>query len=483
MTPQQHDLFHARRQFLGRAATGIGTAALSSLLPAAAAADPLPVAQPSVTQSLAHHFAPKAKSVIYLFMAGAPSHVDLFDYKPTLTRLNGTQIPQELMEGQRFAFMKEFPKVGGSPWRFIRGNGTGGMFSSLLPHTAAIANELAVVHTMHTDQFNHDPAVTFVNSGAALPGRPSAGSWVSYGLGSENRDLPAFIVLNSGEPGQPLQSRYWGSGFLPTTHQGVQLRSQGDPVLYVSNPEGFSTETRRRSLDAVRQLNHWQLETINDPEIRTRIEQYELAFRMQLSVPELVRISEEPKSMLDLYGADPSEASFANNCLLARRLVERGVRFVQLYHTGWDHHGFSTEQDLLSQLPRKARETDQASAALITDLKQRGLLEDTLVIWGGEFGRTPMVQSNLPATHMGRDHHPRAFTIWMAGGGVRPGTIYGATDDFGYNVTENPVHVHDFHATLLHCLGIDHKRLTYKFQGRDYRLTDVHGRVIHDLLS
>lgn len=476
MTLPEHNLAHARRQFLGHAATGIGTAALSSLLPASA------VASAPNAESLAQQFAPRAKSVIYLFMSGAPSHVDLFDYKPTLTQLNGTQIPKELMEDQRFAFIKDVPNVGAPPWRFMRGSGPGGMFSSLLPHTASVAHELAVVHSMHTDQFNHDTAVTFLNSGAALPGRPSAGSWISYGLGSANRDLPAFIVLSSGVPVNPLQSRYWGSGFLPTAHQGVRLRSQGDPVLYVSNPDGFSTETRRRSLDAINELNRQQLETINDPEIRTRIEQYELAFRMQISVPGLVDLSDEPKHILDLYGAVPGDASFANNCLLARRLVERGVRFVQLYHTGWDHHGFNKQQNLLTQLPIKARQTDQGAAALITDLKQRGLLEETLVIWGGEFGRTPMVQSGLGPNSMGRDHHPRAFTIWMAGGGVKPGMIYGATDDFGYNVTENPVHVHDFQATLLHCLGIDHKRLTYKFQGRDYRLTDVHGRVIHDIL-
>jgi len=475
VTPHQEILFATRRQFLGCSATGIGVAALSTLLPQAATAAPAPV-----VQSLAQHFAPKAKSVIFLFMAGAPSHVDLLDYKPTLERLDGTQIPKELMEGQRFAFIKDIPNVGAPPWRFIRGHGTGGMFSRLLPYTAAIAHELAIVHSMHTDQFNHDTAVTFMNTGAALPGRPSAGAWISYGLGS---DLPAFIVLNSGDPINPLQSRYWGSGFLPTTHQGVLLRSHGDPVLYVSNPAGYSSETRRRGLDAINVLNRWQHETINDPEIRTRIEQYELAFRMQMSVPGVVNVDEESQHILDLYGATPGATSFANNCLLARRLVERGVRFVQLYHTGWDHHGFGIQQNLLTQLPVKARETDQAAAALVTDLRQRGLLDKTLVVWGGEFGRTPMVQSGLGPTSMGRDHHPRAFTIWMAGGGVKPGTIYGATDEFGYNVVENPVHVHDFHATLLHCLGIDHEWLTYRFQGRDHRLTDVHGRVIHDILA
>ena len=478
MTPDQYGLLQARRQFIGRTATGIGTAALSSLLPAQTMAVPSPTAD-----SLVPHFAPRAKSVIYLFMAGAPSHVDLFDYKPTLFERDGTQIPKELMEGQRFAFIKDIPNVGAPPWNFIHGNGTDGRFSELLPHTASVANELAVIHSMHTDQFNHDPAVTFLNSGAALPSRPAAGSWVSYGLGSENKDLPAFIVLNSGAVGQPLQSRYWGSGFLPSTHQGVQFRSQGDPVLYVSNPDGFSSDTRRRSLDALNQLNRWQLETINDPEIRTRIDQYELAFRMQMSVPGVVDISQEPRSILDQYGAVPGEASFANNCLLARRLVERGVRFIQLYHTGWDHHGFVSIQNLLTQLPVKAQEVDQGAAALIRDLKQRGLLDETLVIWGGEFGRTPMVQSGLPNTVMGRDHHPRAFTIWMAGGGIKPGMVYGSTDDFAYNVTENPVHIHDFQATLLHCLGIDHERLTYRFQGRDYRLTDVHGSVVHDILA
>jgi hypothetical protein len=465
-----------RRKFFGRTAIGIGTAALAGLLRG-------PEARARTAARLAPHFAPRAKRVIYLFMAGAPSHVDLFDYKPTLVKLDGTKIPAELMAGQRFAFIRDVPNIGAPRWKFIRSPATGGHFSELLPKTASIADRITVIRSMHTEQFNHDPAVTFLQTGAPLPGRPVIGSWLSYGLGSESRDLPAFVVLVSGAPGQPLQTRYWGSGFLPSIHQGVQFRSQGDPVLYVNNPPGISAQTRRISLDAINRLNSWRHETIGDPEIATRIGQFELAYRMQTSVPGLMDISGEPQHVLDLYGAQPGTASFASNCLLARRLVERGVRFVQLYHTDWDHHGGVSSQNLLSQLPLKAQEIDQPAAALIADLEQRGLLDETLVIWGGEFGRTPMVQGQVTSTSMGRDHHPRAYTIWMAGGGIASGLEFGATDDFAYNIVEDPLHVHDFQATILYLLGLDHERLIYRFQGRDFRLTDVHGRVVHKLLA
>lgn len=463
-----------RRQFFHRSARGIGAGALASILGTAATA--------SESRALPH-FAPKAKRVIYLFMSGGPSHLDLFDHKPMLDKHDGEPAPKEFMEMQRFAFLKGVPNVGASRWKFRPRGEAGSIISDLLPNIAGIADDIAIVRSMHTDQFNHDPAVTYMNSGSPLAGRPSMGAWASYGLGADNSDLPAFVVLNSGHGTQPLQSRYWGNGFLPSVHQGVQFRSQGDPVLFAGNPAGVDSETRRESIDAINLLNQWQLESVGDPEIATRIEAFELAFRMQSSVPELMDISSEPESVRDTYGVTPGETSFANNCLLARRLVERGVRFVQLFHTGWDHHGGGGTQNLIGHLPVVTKEIDQPAAALVRDLKQRGLLDETLVIWGGEFGRTPMVQGEVTAESMGRDHNPRAFSIWMAGGGIKPGINYGATDDFGYNVVEDAVHVHDFQATVLHCMGIEHTQLTYRSQGRDFRLTDVAGNVVHDLLA
>ena len=463
-----------RRQFFNKSAVGIGGAALAGLLG--------PAKQVQATELLPH-FAPKAKHVIYLFMSGGPSHLDLFDYKPTLAKLDGQPVPESLMQQQRFAFIKGIPNVGAPRWSFAQHGQSGVSISELLPHTASIADDIAVIHSMHTEQFNHDPAVMFMNSGSPLQDRPSMGAWSSYGLGSDNNDLPSFVVLASGSGTQPLQNRYYGNGFLPSMHQGVPFRSKGDPVLFASNPDGISSTGRRQTIDAINTMNRWHLESVGDPEIATRIEAFELAYRMQTSVPELMDIAEEPQHIHELYGTKPGETAFSNNALLARRLVERGVRFVQLFHTGWDHHGGGSTQNLISNLPQVTREIDQPAAALIKDLKQRGLLDETLVIWGGEFGRTPMVQGKVTKETMGRDHNPRAFTLWMAGGGIKPGITYGQTDDFGYNVTENPVHVHDFQATVLHCLGMKHEHLTYRFQGRDFRLTDVAGNVIPDLLA
>ena len=463
-----------RRQFFSRSATGVGVAALASLLGAKSEA--------AISAKLSH-MAPKAKHVIYMFMSGGPSHLDLYDYKPHLVKHDGEPVPESFMEQQRFAFIKGVPNIGGTRWQFAQHGQSGAWFSELLPHIASISDDITVIRSMHTEQFNHDPAVTFLNSGSPLTGRPCMGAWASYGLGSENEDLPAFVVLTSGQGTQPLQSRYWGNGFLPSTHQGVQFRSQGDPVLFVNNPGGIDPARRRSTIDAINQMNRWQYESVGDPEIVTRIEAFELAYRMQTSVPELMDIAAEPEAVRELYGVQPGQTSFANNALLARRLVERGVRFVQLFHTGWDHHGGRGKQNLIEDLPVTAGQIDRPAAALVKDLKQRGLLDQTLVIWGGEFGRTPMVQGEVTAESMGRDHNPRAFTIWMAGGGIKPGIVHGATDDFGYNVVENPVHVHDFQATVLQCLGMDHEKLTYRFQGRDFRLTDVFGKVVPELLA
>jgi hypothetical protein len=430
------------------------------------------------------HFAPKAKRVIYLFMAGAPSHLDLFDYKPKLVELNGKPVPESLIAGQRFAFLKGVPNLLGPLFPFNRHGKSGTMISSLLPHLGRVADDITVIRSMHTDAFNHDPAVTFLNTGATLPGRPTLGAWLTYGLGSESRDLPAFVVLVSGGgDNQPLSEHYWGSGFLPGVYQGVRFRGQGDPVLSVSNPAGISSRVRRQGLDALRDLNQLQFDAVGDPEIQTRIASFEMAYRMQSSVPELMDISSEPVTVHEHYGTEPGKMSFANNCLLARRLVERGTRFVQLFHRGWDHHGGGGGQNLVGGLPKRCGEIDRPAAALIEDLKRRGLLDETLVIWGGEFGRTPMLQGKVSREIAGRDHHPRAFSIWMAGGGIQSGRNYGASDELGYNTVDDPVHVHDFQATILHCMGLDHTRLTYKFQGREFRLTDIAGNVIHPLLT
>jgi hypothetical protein len=405
----------------------------------------------------------------------------LFDNKPNLKDLTGTELPKSVRGDQRITGMTSGQKqllVVGSPFEFKRHGKCGAEISDLLPNIAGIADDIAIIRSMNTDPINHDPAVTFLATGNQQPGRPTMGSWISYGLGSENKNLPAYVVLLSGGGGQPLQSRYWGNGFLPSNYQGVQFRSQGDPVLYVSNPKGISPQTRRQLLDGIQELNRIRLGKLGDPEIAARIEAYEMAFRMQTSVPELMDIAKEPKEVLEMYGAEPGKASFANNCLLARRLAERDVRFIQLVHRDWDHHG-----DLPNQIKTQAKLTDQASAALVKDLKQRGLLNDTLVVWGGEFGRTTYSQGEITKTSFGRDHHPRCFSIWMAGGGIKGGITLGKSDDFAYNIVEDPVGVHDLHATLLHCLGIEHTKFTHRFEGRDYRLTDVSGKVVDKLLA
>jgi len=427
------------------------------------------------------HHAPKAKNIIYLFQSGGPSHLDLFDYKPELNKRHGQPMPPEMLKNIRLAQIGKNAAVLGSPYKFARYGQSGVWLSELLPHLQTIVDDVCFVQGFYSEAFNHDPATIFMNTGAQLAGRPAMGSWFSYGLGSENRDLPSFVVMMTGV-GQPLTNSSWGSGFLPTVHQGVTLRSVGEPVLYVGNPPGISAARRRESLDALHDLNALRYDVLGDPEIQTRIAAYEMAYRMQTSVPDVMDISKEPAAIQERYGTTPGQASFANNCLLARRLVERGVRFVQLYHRGWDHHG-GPDGNLVFDLKKRCRETDQPVVALIKDLKERGLLDSTLVVWGGEFGRTPMMQGSLRPDQVGRDHHPHGYTVWMAGGGVKPGMVYGRTDDFGFHAVENKVHVHDLHATILHLFGLDHLRLTYRFQGRDYRLTDVHGEVIKPLLA
>lgn len=426
---------------------------------------------------------PKAKSVIFLFMAGAPSQLDLFDPKPMLTLHDGDPVPEEIVQGERFAFIRGTPRLLASPHEFSQVGRSGQWVSKLLPHFREIADDVTVVRSMVTDQFNHAPAQIFLNTGFQLPGRPSMGSWMTYGLGSETKDLPGFVVLLSGENDPDGGRACWSSGFLPTVHQGVEMRSAGEPVMFVSNPEGVDSEERRATIEAINDLNRIGHERTLDPEIETTIAQYELAYRMQSSVPELLEFGKETPETHALYGTEPGKRSFANNCLLARRLVERGVRCVQLYHRGWDHHGNADSNDLTNGLPRLCRETDQAAAALVTDLKQRGMLDETLVVWAGEFGRTPMNEARGGSKFLGRDHHPRAFTIWLAGGGIKAGHSYGATDEIGYNVAHDPVHVHDLHATILHLLGIDHTTLTYNHLGRNFRLTDVAGEVVHGLLK
>jgi hypothetical protein len=481
----------SRRQLLTRSSLGLGSLALTSLLnprlfgEAAQASINGPASAQTGTFK-APHFAPKAKRVIYLFQSGGPSHLDLFDYKPKLNALQGEELPASVRMGQRLTGMtsgqKNFPMIP-SKFKFKQHGDSGMWVSELMPHVANIADELCFVRSMHTEAINHDPAITLMQTGHQLPGRPSLGSWVDYGLGSESQDLPAFVVLISrsmeNPAGQGLLARLWGSGFLPTRHQGVKLRGKGDPILYLSNPDGIDAGTRRDMLDGIGKLNSMRHASLGDPEIETRIASYELAYRMQTSVPELMDLKGEPDSTFKLYGEEARKpGTYAANALLARRLIERGVRFVQLYHRDWDQHG-----NLPTQLTHNCKNTDQASAGLITDLKSRGLLDETLVVWGGEFGRTVYAQGAKSFDNYGRDHHGRCFTVFMAGGGIRPGTVYGETDEFGYNITHNPVHVHDLNATLLHCLGVDHERLTFKFQGRYYRLTDVHGTVVKPLLA
>lgn len=468
----------SRRAFFRRGSISLGSMALASLLGPRVMGAPEPSAAGALSS---FHHPPRAKRVIYLFQSGAPSHLDLFDYKPKLREMSGQDLPESVRMGQRITGMTSGQKnlfCVGSAFDFRRHGACGMEISDALPHLGKVADDIAMLRAVHTDPINHDPAVTYLFSGHQQPGRPTLGAWASYGLGSENSNLPAFIVLLSGRGGQSLQTRYWGSGFLPSSHQGVQFRGVGDPVLFFSNPPGLSETTRRAMLDDVQSLNRMQLDRIRDPEIATRIEQYEMAFRMQTSVPELMDLSKESAETLELYGAKPGEASFANNCLLARRLVERGVRFVKLIHRDWDHHG-----GLPDGIRHQAKLTDQPSAALIQDLKLRGLLEDTLVVWGGEFGRTSYCQGELRKESFGRDHHPRCYSLWLAGGGIRGGVTHGQTDEFGYNIVDGGVHIHDLHATILHCLGVDHERLTYRFLGRDFRLTDIAGKVVREILA
>jgi hypothetical protein len=484
--PLEHRLHLTRRQFFGRTSVGIGTAALATLLGEDLRARGDTPARADGGLPGLPHFAPKARRVIYLMQGGAPSHVDLFDYKPTLARRRGQLLPPSVQMGQRLTTMTQNQRQlilpGIAPFR--RHGKCGAWLCDFLPYTAGIADEICFIKSMHTEAINHAPAVTLFLSGAEQPGRPSMGAWLSYGLGSLNRDLPSFVAMTSRDReascGQLFYDYYWGSGFLPTRFQGVKLRSNGDPVLHLSNPEGMSPAVRRGLLDDLAELNHIRHREVGDPEILTRIAQYEMAYRMQTSVPSLTDITTEPAHILDMYGPDVRRrGSFAFNCLLARRFAERGVRFIQLMHAGWDQH-----QNLPTQLEIQCRDTDQPSAALVRDLKQRGLLDDTLVIWGGEFGRTVFGQGDInnPRVH-GRDHHGRCFTIWMAGGGIKAGISFGETDDFCYNIVRDPVHVHDFQATILHLLGIDHTRLTFLYQGRHYRLTDVFGNVVREIVG
>ncbi len=492
MHPVAENRLHTtRREFFGRAACGAGTAALAALLSrdglaagsgAAEVGDPRRGGLPGLP-----HFPPRAKHVIYLFQNGAPTHVELFDYKPALTQMHGKPVPESTFAGKRFSTMTGNPQgklLLGPIEPFQQHGQSGAWVSALMPHTAGVVDDLCFIKSMHTDAVNHAPAVSLLLSGAQLPGRPTAGAWLAYGLGTETDQLPAFVVMTSVSKGttcgQIFYDFYWGSGFLPSRLQGVKFRGNGDPVPYLSNPEGMTRSMRRGVLDDIAKLNEIKLNDYGDPEIATRIAQYEMAFKMQASVPELTDLSQEPPAVLAMYGPQVrEEGTFAYNCLMARRLVERGVRFVQVMHAGWDQHN-----SLTTELYTQCRDTDQPSAALVKDLKQRGLLDDTLVIWGGEFGRTPFIQGNFDdRKRWGRDHHPYAFTVWMAGGGTRPGLTYGASDDLAMNVAHDPVHVHDFQATLLHLLGIDHERLTFRFQGRNFRLTDVHGHLVKGVLA
>ena len=471
-----------RRVFLGR--TGLGACALPMLMGGNLLAAST-VAGKGEIAGLPHH-TPKAKRIIYLFQSGAPSQMDLFDPKPGLQAKMGENLPDSIRQGQRLTTMTSgqatFP-VAPSIFKFEPRGKCGMMMSEVLPHMASVADEFCMIRSMHTEAINHDPAITFCQTGSQLAGRPSIGSWMSYGLGSENQDLPAYVVLTSfgsGRPDdQPLYDRLWGSGFLPSRHQGVKFRNQGDAVLYLSDPAGMSRDMRRQTLDRLKTLNEERLQVVGDPEIQARISQYEMAFRMQASVPDLLKIQDEPANVLEMYGPDVKRpGSYAANCLLARRLAERDVRFIQLFHMGWDHHG-----GLPGAIRGQCNDTDQATAALIKDLKQRGLLEDTLIVWGGEFGRTVYSQGGITKDNYGRDHHPRCFTILMAGAGVKAGTVYGETDDYCYNIMKDPVHVHDLNATILHLMGVDHTRLTYRYQGRDFRLTDIHGELVRGVLA
>ncbi|HIG27492.1 MAG TPA: DUF1501 domain-containing protein [Verrucomicrobiales bacterium] len=465
----------SRRWFLKDCGIGLGTIALGSLFSQSGYGAGLPSDVQNLNSSPSPHYRPKAKKVIFLFMAGAPSHLEMFDYKPELAKYDGTRPPEELVKGYRAAFIDPNATFLGPKFKFAKHGRCGAEISELLPHLSEVVDDIAIVKSLSTDAFNHAPAQIMMNTGSPQFGRPSMGSWLLYGLGSEARDLPGFVVMNSGKKGPSGGNSNWGSGFLPTHYQGVQFRGSGEPVLYLTNPQGVDPVLQRDSLNSLNRLNQLHHNSVGDPEIITRIRSYEMAFRMQTGAPELMDLSREPRHILESYGAEPGKPSFANNCLLARRMIERGVRFVELFHESWDQHG-----NLKKDLAKNCHDTDRASAALVKDLKQRGLLEDTLVIWGGEFGRTPMVQGG---GNDGRDHHPNAFSMWLAGGGIKPGLTLGQTDEFGFNATEDPVHVHDLHATILHLLGFNHKQLTYRFQGRDFRLTDVHGNVVHKLLA
>ena len=466
----------SRRWFLNQCGVGLGAIAATDLLAKSGSANYNSPDGQNDARPIGPHFPGKAKNVIFLFMAGAPSHLDMFDNKPKLAELNGAMPPEDLLKGYRAAFINPNSKLLGPKFKFARHGKCGAEISELLPHTAKVADDLTIIKSMKTDAFNHAPAQIMMNTGSQLFGKPSLGAWTLYGLGSESENLPGFVVFSSGDKGPSGGSSNWGSGFLPTVYQGVQFRTAGDPVLFLSNPTGIDARAQRDALDAINQLNQQRLESTGDPEINTRINSFEMAYRMQTSGPDLIDLSSEPQHILDMYGVDPQKSSFAKNCLLARRLVERGVRFVELFHESWDQHG-----GLVGGLKKNCKATDQACAALVMDLKQRGLLDDTLVIWGGEFGRTPMVQGG---GMNGRDHHPNAFTMWMAGGGLKPGTTYGATDELGFNSIEKPVHVRDLHATILHLLGFDHERLSVKFQGLDQRLTGVEeAHVVRDLLA
>jgi hypothetical protein len=470
----------SRRWFFRDCTLGLGSIALASLLAEegrAAASNTRPQAVDPLLPRKPHH-TPKAKSVIYLFMAGAPSQLELFEHKPTLAKYNGRPVPKDVLGGQTYAFIKPDSAIYAPEFKFAQHGKSGAWVSEALPHIAGVADDLTIIRSMNTDAFNHAPGQIFMNTGSQQFGRPSMGAWATYGLGSESRDLPGFVVMSSAG-GLSGGAGNFGSGFLPSVYQGVPFRKGVDPVLYLSNPNGLSTSLQRRTLDTVKELNERRLGLVGDPEIATRINAFELAYRMQQSAPELMDISKESAATLEMYGAKPGEASFANNCLLARRLVERGVRFVQLFHEAWDHHS-----DVKGGVKDQAGKTDRACAALIKDLKQRGLLDSTLVVWGGEFGRTPQVEASAElGRSLGRDHHPQAFTYWLAGGGTKPGVTIGETDDFGFNIVKDKVHVHDLHATILHLLGFNHEKLTFRFQGRDYRLTDVHGELVEKILA
>jgi len=471
--------FITRRWFFRQCGVGLGSIALASLLGAENA--PGATQSPVAINPLAPkqpHFKGKAKRVIYLFMGGAPSQLDLFDYKPSLKKYDGQPVPKEVVKGQKYAFIKPDAALFASEFKFARHGQCGAEISDALPHLRGVVDDIAIIKSMTTDAFNHAPGQVLMQTGSPLFGRPCLGAWTLYGLGSESQNLPGFVVLNSAG-GLSGGAALYGSGFLPTFYQGVPFRKSGDPVLFLSNPAGIDPKMQRRTLDLIKDLNEQHLSTVGDPEIATRINSFEMAYRMQTSAPELMDVSKETPETLKLYGAEPGKPSFAMNCLLARRLIERGVRFVQLFHEGWDHHS-----EVVKGIKDQAGKTDQASAALIKDLRQRGLLEDTLVIWGGEFGRTPMVEANADfGRKLGRDHHPQAFTMWLAGGGIKPGVTMGETDEFGFHITKDKVHVHDLHATILHLLGFDHEKLTYRFQGRDFRLTDVEGELVQKILA